>query len=153
MSIPAKPPASRRDARLNREIRLHLEARLDDGTVALSTFDDEPLVWRIGDGTVAPALESRLHDLSPGVETTIIAEGPDLFGPYDEANRHWMKRSDFPPHAEPTPGAVIYFTIPGGHETTGTVLAVDGERVQVDFNHPFCRQRLTLRLKLLTDPA
>ncbi|WP_240905997.1 FKBP-type peptidyl-prolyl cis-trans isomerase [Thiorhodococcus mannitoliphagus] len=131
------------------EIQLHLEIRFADGAVALSTFGAEPLVCRLGDGTLTPALESHLQGLQPGIETLLSAAGSDLFGPYDACNRHWMERRDFPPEVAPTPGHVIYFTTPSGHETTGTVLALDGERVQVDFNHPFCGRQLRLRIKLL----
>ena len=56
---------------------------------------------------------------------------------------------DFPPELDPAPGQVVAFETPGGHETSGVVMEREGERVRVDFNHPFAGRSLTLRVKVL----
>jgi FKBP-type peptidyl-prolyl cis-trans isomerase SlpA len=62
--------------------------------------------------------------------------------------------SDFPSDLDPTPGQVVAFTTPAGHETSGLVLEREGEgaagRVRVDFNHPFAGRSLTLRVRILS---
>lgn len=131
-------------------VRLHLEIRLEDGSVALSTFDGDPIACRIGDGTLAPGLESMLLGLAPGTDTCLIAHGSELFSPHDPSNLHWMERDLFPPGLDPLPGQVIAFSTPAGHETSGTVVARDGERVRVDFNHPFSTRSLTIRVQVLS---
>jgi FKBP-type peptidyl-prolyl cis-trans isomerase SlpA len=133
-----------------RAVELHLEVRFQDGFVALSTFDAEPVACTVGDGTLTPALESTLLGLAPGSETYVVAHGSELFSPYDEANIHWMERGDFPSEIEPIPGLVVAFETPGGHETSGVVLGVEAERVQVDFNHPFAGRSLTIRVRVLS---
>ena len=137
------------------ELRLHLEIRLPDGTQALSTFDEEPLAVRLGDGALAPGLEQILLGLAEGSQIDLLADGSDLYGPRDEAKVHWMARSEFPADIDPVPGQVLAFDSPGGHETAGVVLRVDGERVQVDFNHPLSGRSLQIRAQLLavTPPA
>ncbi|MCU0836562.1 MAG: FKBP-type peptidyl-prolyl cis-trans isomerase [Chromatiaceae bacterium] len=136
-------------------LRLHLEIRLPDGTAAISTFGEEPLELRLGDGTLVPALEQLLLGLTEGSETHLLADGSDLYGPREEGKVHWMARSDFPADMDPAPGQVLAFDTPGGHETAGAVLAVDGERVQVDFNHPLSGRPLAIRVQILavTPPA
>jgi FKBP-type peptidyl-prolyl cis-trans isomerase 2 len=131
-------------------VELHLEVRFQDGFVALSTFDADPIVCTIGDGTLTPALESTLLGLAPGSETYVVAHGSELFSPYDDANIHWMERGDFPPDIEPVPGLVVAFETPGGHETSGVVMELDADRVRVDFNHPFAGRSLTIRVRLLS---
>ena len=133
-----------------RAVELHLEVRFQDGFVALSTFDADPIACIVGDGTLTPAFESTLLGLAPGSETYVVAHGSELFSPYDEANIHWMERDDFPPDIEPVPGLVVAFETPGGHETSGVVLTAEGDRVQVDFNHPFAGRSLTIRVRLLS---
>jgi FKBP-type peptidyl-prolyl cis-trans isomerase SlpA len=133
-----------------RAVTLHLEVRFQDGFVAFSTFDAEPIACTIGDGTLTAALESTLLGLPPGSETYVVAHGSELFSPYDEANIHWMELSDFPPDIAPEPGLVVAFTTPGGHETGATVLELDADRVRVDFNHPFAGRSLTIRVRILS---
>lgn len=131
-------------------VELHLEVRFQDGFVALSTFDAEPIACTIGDGTLTPELESTLLGLAAGSETYVVAHGSELFSPYDEASIHWMERGDFPPDIEPIPGLVVAFETPGGHETSGVVLKIEADRVQVDFNHPFAGRSLTIRVRVLS---
>ncbi len=131
---------------------LHLDIRLPDGTAALCTFDEEPLRLTLGDGTLAPGLEALLVGLTPGVEARFLVGGDDLYGPRDPANVHWLPLAGFPAEAETQPGQVVAFATPGGHETAGLVLTLDGDRVQVDFNHPLSGRPLDIRA-LVLDPA
>lgn len=129
---------------------LHLEVRFQDGFVALSTLGAEPIQCTIGDGTLTPGVEAVLAGLTPGADETVLADGSDLFGPYEPGNLHWMDVSEFPAELDPIPGQVIAFETPGGHETSGVVLERAGERVRVDFNHPFAGRPLTLRIQVLS---
>lgn len=133
-----------------RPVVLHVEVRFEDGFVALSTFDEEPIACTIGDGTLTPGLESAIAGLKTGSDTRILASGSELFGPRDDGNIHWLDQRDFPAGVEPEPGRVIAFETPAGHETSGVVLEKDGERVRVDFNHPFAGHALTVRIKVLS---
>jgi len=143
--VPEDPPIAP-----GRPVLLHLEVRFENGFVALSTFDDEPIACTIGDGTLTPGLESAIAGLTTGADTRILASGADLFGPRDDANIHWLDRRDFPAGLEPEPGRVIAFETPAGHETSGVVLELDGQRVRVDFNHPFAGHALALRVRVLS---
>jgi FKBP-type peptidyl-prolyl cis-trans isomerase SlpA len=131
-------------------VEMHLEVRFEDGFLAFSTLDAEPIRCTIGDGTLSPGLEETLLGLEPGSDTHIVGQGSDLFSPYDETNVHWMDRGDFPPEIEPEPGLVVAFETPGGHETSGVILATEPQRVQVDFNHPFSGRSLTIRVRVLS---
>ncbi len=133
---------------------MHLEVRFHDGFVGFSTFDQEPITCRLGDGTLAPGMETALLGLAPGEDHLILAGGSELFAEYDPDNLHWLPLSDFPSDPDPAPGQVVAFTTPAGHETCGLVLEREGEgaagRVRVDFNHPFAGRSLTLRVRILS---
>ncbi|MBK1717722.1 peptidylprolyl isomerase [Thiocystis violacea] len=131
-------------------IQLHLEVRFQDGLVALSTFEEEPIACRIGDGTFTPAFEASLKGLHEGADTLLLASGSLLFGPYEESNRHWVDRDEFPQGIEPVPGQVLGFVTPAGQETSGIVLDLEEQRILVDFNHPFSGRDLSLRIKVLS---
>jgi FKBP-type peptidyl-prolyl cis-trans isomerase SlpA len=130
-------------------VRLHLALYLEDGTEVLGTFDDAPLAFRMGDGTLAPGLESMLLDLPVGAEVTLLAEGAAIYGPVDPELVHDMPRSDLSADTEYRPGQVIAFATPGGQETSGTVIAVAEQHVRVDFNHPLARRGLRIQVQVL----
>lgn len=132
-----------------RRVRLHLAVYLEDGTEALSSFGDEPIHFRVGDGTVAPGIEAMLTGLKPGAHEQLLADGASLFGAYDPTLIHWIARTDLPPSFDADPGQVIQFQAPGGQETPGTILSVNETEVEVDFNHPFARRGLRIRAQVL----
>jgi FKBP-type peptidyl-prolyl cis-trans isomerase 2 len=133
-----------------RSLSLHLEVRFQDGFVALSSFDEAPIDCTIGDGTLAPGVEALISGLTAGADETILADGSEVFGPYDPDNLHWMQLAEFPLDLEPAPGQVVAFETPGGHQTSGVIREREGDRVRVDFNHPFAGRPLTLRVKVLS---
>ncbi len=130
-------------------IKLHLEIRLQDGTIALSSFDGEPMHLALGDGTLVPALEQLIGELKAEDDAHFLVDGCGLFGPRDEANIHWLPADDFPDAMDRSPGTLIAFSTPGGQETAGIVLETEPERIRVDFNHPLAGAPLQLRIKII----
>lgn len=130
-------------------VRLHLAVHLEDGTEVLSSLDDEPLELRIGDGTLAPGLESLLYGLAPAADEHFLADGSLLFGSHDPSMVHRIGYDDLPADFAPEAGQVIAFEAPGGQEMPGTIVRVDRESVEVDFNHPLARRGLHIRAQIL----
>jgi FKBP-type peptidyl-prolyl cis-trans isomerase SlpA len=131
-------------------IALHLEIRLDDGSIALSTFDAEPLDLVVGDGTLPPALEARLMGLSSGAEEDFSANGSDLYGTAVPEKLHWLSRERFPEDISLETGQVIAFDTPEGQETAGTVVELEPDRVRIDFNHPLSGRPLRIHAIVLS---
>lgn len=129
-------------------IRLDLEILLEDGTVALSSFGEEPLEVTVGDGTLAAGLEELLLGLPAGADERFLAEGADLYGPRDTDNVHWLPLSNFDEGMRLETGQVIAFETPGGQETAGTILALERDRARVDFNHPLANRSLQIRARI-----
>ena len=121
---------------------MHFRISLEDGTEADSTFDDEPIHFKIGDGTLLDSLEKSLLGLAEGTRKTLQIPPGEGYGYADKTNIHSMARSAFPPQMRLEQGTVIAFNTPSGEELPGTVCKVDSESVEVDFNHPFAGRRL-----------
>ena len=141
-AVPAIGPGSR--------ITLHIEVRLPDGTMALSTWGEDPLAITLGDGTLTPGLEALLAGLTAGAEERFLVSGDDVYGPRDPGNLHWLPLADFPPGQATEPGQVVAFGTPGGHELAGVVLEVNADRVRVDLNHPLSGKPLAIRVQVLS---
>jgi len=129
--------------------RLHLAIWLEDGTEVLSSFDDEPLDFCVGDGTLAPGLEGMLLGLEAGADEQLLADGAAVYGEPDPALLQVIDRQDLPPDFELVPGRVMLFAAPGGQETPGTLIGETDRGVEVDFNHPLSRRGLRIRVQVL----
>ena len=117
-------------------VTLHLSLTLQNGTVAETTFDDEPLTLTMGDGSLAAGLELGLYGLRPGNIQRLELYPEQAFGLHDPEKVHQLPRADFDAKLVLEPGSIIGFDTPGGEELSGTILAVDDATVEVDFNHP-----------------
>ena len=130
-------------------VSMHFSITLEDGTVAESSFDDEPLTFTMGDGTLHEGLELGLYGMQPGDEETLTMLPEQTFGFHDPENVHQMARSEFDPQLELQEGMIIGFTTPAGDELPGIIKSVQDETVTVDFNHPLAGHDLLYRIKIL----
>jgi FKBP-type peptidyl-prolyl cis-trans isomerase SlpA len=131
-------------------VSLHLRISLTDGTEAISTFGDEPLNIVMGEGHLQPGLELALYGLTAGDTEQLTLDAEQAYGLHDEQLVHQVPISDFPPDLQPERHQVIGFSVPNGEETPGTVLAVEGDQVTVDFNHPLAGHDILFEAKILS---
>lgn len=117
-------------------VTLHLALTLQDGTVAENTFDDEPVTFTMGDGSLLRGLELGLYGLQAGDTQRLELQPVQAFGLRDPEMIHRLPRTSFPVDIAPEPGLIVGFETPEGEELPGAVLSVDDETVEVDFNHP-----------------
>ena len=131
-------------------VEMHFALSLTDGTIAYSSFHEEPLVFEFGDGTLRPGLELAVLGLKAGDEQTLTLLPEQAYGLHDAALVHELPRSDFPDLVDPTPGQIIAFESPTGEETAGAILAVEGDRLRIDFNHPLAGREVVFQVKILS---
>lgn len=131
------------------EVLMHFSIRLEDGTIADSTGEDEPFRFVIGDGSVVQGLELALLGLKAGDRQTLQIGPETAFGHSDAEAIQTLPRSDFPEDMELQPGLIIGFTTPAGEEVLGAVTAIDGDDITVDFNHPLAGHEITFAVEIL----
>ena len=131
-------------------VTLHLSLTLEDGTVAESTFEDEPLTLTMGDGSLAGGLELGLYGLRPGDTQRLELYPEQAFGLRDPGKVHQLLRADFAAEMVLEPGLVIGFNTPGGEELSGTILAFDDATVEVDFNHPLAGRVVIFDVEIIS---
>jgi len=132
---------------------MHFSLALPDGTEAVSTFDEEPLTFTMGDGTLAEELELALYGLRPGADQTLRVDGRKAYGPRDASNIHSLPLDGFPADVQPQPGMIIGFRQPDGDEIPGAVLEIADGMARVDFNHPLAGREVVFRARILAvDP-
>jgi FKBP-type peptidyl-prolyl cis-trans isomerase SlpA len=130
-------------------VTLHLSLTLEDGTVAESTFGEEPLTFTMGDGTVVHGLELALYGLRPGETQRLELYPEQHFGLRDPEKVHRLPRTQFGSGMQPEPGMIIGFTTAEGEELPGAVLSVTDDEVEVDFNHPMAGHTVVFEVEIL----
>jgi FKBP-type peptidyl-prolyl cis-trans isomerase SlpA len=131
-------------------VTLHLSLMLEDGTVAESTFDDEPLTFTMGDGTLVNGLELALYGLRPGDRQRLALYPEQAYGKHDPERIHRLPRTAFPEEIELIPGHLVIFDTQQGEEVAGTVLSLDEQTVEIDLNHPLAGRRIIFDVEIIT---
>lgn len=130
-------------------VTLHLSLTLQDGTVAESSFDDAPLVFTLGEGTLIEGLELALYGLRPGDKQRLSLLPEQAFGLRDPEKVHRLPRADFPAEMTLEPGCIIGFDTPDGEELPGMVVKAESAEVEVDFNHPMAGHVVIFEVEII----
>lgn len=130
-------------------VTLHLSLALEDDTVVESTFDDEPLTFTMGDGTLVEGLELGLYGLKAGATQRLVLQPEQAFGLHDPDKRHLLARADFSAELQLEPGVIIGFDTPSGEELSGTIVSLTDETVNVDFNHPLAGRVVVFEVEII----
>lgn len=131
-------------------VRLHLAIKLANGMVAETTFDDDPLEVIIGDGALVYGLEVALYGMRPGQKQSITLTPEQAYGTHDPVAVGWLPRDQFPADMQLEPGALVGFVGAEGEEVAALVIAVDAERVQIDFNHPLAGKPIIFESEIIS---
>ena len=128
---------------------MHFSIALEDGSIAESTFDDDPVEITIGAGELEKGLELALIGLRPGDIQCLQLRPGQAFGFYDPQAVHTMSRREFSRDLSVEPGVIMAFTTPAGDTVPGLIRTVSHESVEVDFNHPLAGHTITFSVEIL----
>ncbi len=138
------------DIGIGSEVKMHYRIRLEDGTVAVSSFESQPLQFTMGDGTLVKGLEHALYGLRPGDKQTILISPEEGYGFSDETKKQILDRGRFPNDITIEVGAIIAFDIGEEEEIPGAIMDIAGDKVHVDFNHPLAGHEIQFEVEIFT---
>jgi len=130
-------------------VRLHYSITLEDGTVADSSFEEEPLDIVIGNDDIHQSLEFALYGLHQGDDQTIQIDPEQGFGLHDPDNVYELSKDGFPDGMDLSVGQIISLSAPNGEDLPGSIVAIGDDTVKVDLNHPFAGHSLKFRSLIL----
>ncbi len=108
-------------------VTLHFALKFPDGEVIDSTFEKAPATLEIGDDNLPENFEAYL--IPNNVQT--------------------FKRHEFSADMVLEPGVMISFADARQSELPGVVSRVEGDEVEVDFNHPLAGRTLTFEVEII----
>ena len=130
------------------EVTLHFTLSLEDGTTVDSTRDKAPATFQVGDGNLPPGFEHPLKGLAAGDTGRFEVTPEHAFGQHNPQNIQLLKRDDFEGEV-PDVGTVMSFADAAGGELPGVIKRIEGNQVEVDFNHPLAGRTLTFDVEVL----
>mgnify|MGYP001190132425 FL=1 len=130
------------------EVTLHFTLKLEDGTVVDSTRDKAAATFQMGDGNLPPGFEHPMKGMAAGESASFEITPEHAFGQHNPQNIQRLKRDDFGDE-ELEVGTVMSFSDPSGGELPGVISAIDGDMIDVDFNHPLAGRTLTFEVEVI----
>jgi len=131
------------------EVKIEYTLKLEDGTVADTNVDGEPLEYTQGEGQVLPALEKELEGLKPEESKTIMLEAKDAYGERDPEALREVSAKQIPESAR-TVGTLLVARDSEGGEQPVRVHEVNEENVVLDLNHPLAGHKLCFEVRVLS---
>lgn len=120
----------------------------NDGEVIDTSLGRDPLSYVHGVGSLVPGLEAALEGKSAGDTLTVAVAPSEGYGYHDPALVHVASRSQFAGIDDIEVG--MRFRAGSDEETMiVTVVAVDGDDITLDANHPLAGVTLNFDVKVL----
>lgn len=127
------------------------EGTLATGELFDSATQENPFEFVVGQNSVFPSFEAGVLGMKEG-ETRIIKISPEeSYGQHREELVQIMDRSVFGQEIDLHPGVIMGMTIEKNgqkHQVPAMIVAIKGDKVTVDYNHPLAGQELLYQITL-----
>ncbi len=120
----------------------------DEGTLLDASGDGEPLAYIHDTQSLIPGLERALTGRSVGEKLDVRLPPEEAYGERDESLTHEVGRDELPADAEISVGLQLHAESEDGEHIL-TVVAVDGDRITMDANHPLAGKALNFAVTVL----
>lgn len=116
---------------------------LPDKTVLESNVGKEPISYTQGKQEIIPGLERALAGLKAGDKKHVTVPAEDAYGPYDEKKKVTVTKEQVPPEAQ------VGTRLRSQNGMEAKVVAIDGNSVVVDTNHPLAGKALVFDINVI----
>jgi len=136
-------------AKMGDTVKVHYTGTVGQGTVFDTTDGKEAFEFTIGGREVIAGFEQAVIGLEPGESTTVRVPAKDAYGPHRKERVTAVRRDQLPGNVEPAVGQRLVMTQEDGRPMWVTVVAVSGDSVTLDANHPLAGQDLVFAIELV----
>ena len=135
-----------------RVVTFHYTLRDPAGRVLDTSAGGEPIIYLEGGGQIIDGLDTRLRAAVAGAKLRVQVPAAEAYGAHDAAQVQKVKRAALPVGGELKVGEQFQ----AGEDRYApvvTVVAVDGDDVTIDANHPLAGVDLTFEVELVVARA
>lgn len=129
-------------------VTLRFTLRLMSGEIVDST-GNKPAAFTVGDGSLLPGFEQAMFGLRAGEREVLDIAAEHGFGLPNPENVHRMNRRQFSRDISLEEGLVVSFADGEKGELPGVITRVQGDSIEVDFNHPLSGKDLAFEVEIL----
>lgn len=119
------------------------------GEVLDTSVGEEPIQFIQGRGHIIPGLEKALYGMKSGDEKEVVLQPQDAYGEYDAEARLTVDRSDVSEDGELEVDEEIEIEDEEGDVNLARIVAIDGDQVMLDFNHPLAGRELSFTVTVV----
>ncbi len=132
-----------------RVVSMHYQLTLEGGQVVDSSKGADPLAYLHGAGNIVPGLEQAMEGKAPGDSFEVTVTPEEGYGAHREEAVQEVPRGAFPDDAALEAGVQFQATDQNQNPIMGTIEALDGDKVKVDFNHPLAGKTLNFAIDVV----
>lgn len=136
-------------AKMGDKVKVHYTLYLADGTEKESTVGKKPYQVTLGRGGSIIGFDNGIVGLAVGETKTVIVPPEDAYGRIRPDLVQVSHRDEFPPGGTLEVGAGLSGRLADGSMVQFRIVAIEGDSVTVDGNHPMAGQTLTFELELV----
>ena len=129
-------------------IAFHYDLKNENKETIESSNPGEPLSFLEGSGQIIPGLEKGLLKLAAGDRQDVFVPFADGYGPHDASLVVKVPRKNF--SAPQINKGDIFQVNDHGHTRLITVVAIEGDEVMVDANHPMAGKNLIFSVEMMS---
>jgi len=137
------------EARSGDTVRVHYRLKFEDAEEYESTFGEDPIEFKLGQGEVIEGFEDAVAGMKPGEEKTVEIPPEKAYGQHREDLVFEVDAKDFPVDLKPEVGKKLQIQHSEGRSTVVTVTGVSESNVTLDANHPLAGKDLTFDIELV----
>ncbi len=134
---------------MRRIVAFHYTLRDPAGRVLDSSAGGEPITYLEGAGQIIDGLDQRLRVTEAGVKTRVQVPATQAYGERDPGQVRRVKRTTLPFEGEIHVGDA-FRTGGDRHAPVVTVVAIEGEDILLDANHPLAGVDLTFDVEIVS---
>jgi FKBP-type peptidyl-prolyl cis-trans isomerase SlyD len=131
-----------------RVVTFHYTLRDPAGRVIDTSGGGAPITYLEGAGQIIDGLDAQLRTATPGLKTQVQVPAAQAYGERDASQTHRIKRGLLPVEGELHAGDQFQ-TGPDRAAPVVTVIAIEGDDVLLDANHPLAGVDLSFDVEIL----
>lgn len=110
----------------------------------------KPAEFSVGDGKLLPGFENAMFGMKAGDKEKLLIKAENAFGEHNEDNIQRLRRGQFQANMELAVGLMMSFSDKQDAELPGVITKIQGESVEIDFNHPLSGKDIVFDVEILT---
>jgi FKBP-type peptidyl-prolyl cis-trans isomerase SlpA len=131
------------------QVSLLFSIELETGEQVDST-GIKPAQFSVGDGNLLPGFESAMFGMKAGEKAKLLIKAESAFGEHNEDNIQRLRRGQFQANMELAVGLMMSFSDKQDAELPGVITKIQGESIEIDFNHPLAGKDIIFDVEILT---